>query len=82
MQLFIDTRGTSLLRKGERFVIRRRHTTQPIEISSHRVQSLVIARGVQISRQLTSIMTAGKGKGVAGSGGYPRQQGLADRKWL
>ncbi|MCL4205881.1 MAG: hypothetical protein KJ000_25640 [Pirellulaceae bacterium] len=45
MQLIINTFGTSLRRKGERLIIKSPASPRPVEISAHKVQSLVIATG-------------------------------------
>lgn len=49
MQLIINTFGTSLRRKGDRFVIRRKDCDRPVEIPAQRVQTVVIATGVHLS---------------------------------
>jgi len=43
MQLIINTFGTGLRRKGDRLVIKSPAAERPVEISAHKVQSLVIA---------------------------------------
>lgn len=55
MQLIINTFGTSLRRKGERLVIKSPSVERPIEISAHKVESLVIATGVHLSSNLVHL---------------------------
>jgi len=49
MQLIINTFGTSLRRRGDRIVIRRKESDRPVEISAQKVQTIVIATGVHFS---------------------------------
>jgi CRISPR-associated protein Cas1 len=49
MQLVINTRGTSLRRRGERFSISHKDRPRPIEFSALKVQSIVITSGVQLT---------------------------------
>ena len=49
MQLIINTFGTSLRRKRERLRIQSPAAARPVEISAHKLQSLVIATGVHLS---------------------------------
>lgn len=55
MQLIINTFGTSLRRKGDRLVIRSPSAERPVEISAHKVQSLVIATGVHLSSNVVHL---------------------------
>ena len=48
MQLVINTRGTSLRRRGERFVLKPGENPQ-IELAASKVSSIVIATGVHLS---------------------------------
>ena len=43
MQLMINTRGTSLRSRGDRFRLKVKDREQPVEISAHKVQSVVVA---------------------------------------
>ena len=45
MQLVINTRGTSLRCQGDRFRLKVKDRERPVEISAHKVQSIVIATG-------------------------------------
>ncbi|MCA9192767.1 MAG: CRISPR-associated endonuclease Cas1 [Planctomycetales bacterium] len=49
MQLVINTYGTSLRRRGERFVISHRSRPQPIELAASKVQSVVIASSIHLT---------------------------------
>ncbi len=55
MQLIINTFGTSLRRKGDRLVIKSPSAERPVEISAHKVQSLVIATGVHLSSNVVHL---------------------------
>jgi len=55
MQLIINTFGTSLRRKGERLIIKSPASPRPVEISAHKVQSLVIATGVHLSSNVVHL---------------------------
>ena len=49
MQLILNTFGTSVRRKGDRFVIKRKESDRRVEFSAHKVQSIVIATGMHLS---------------------------------
>ena len=55
MQLIINTFGTSLRRKGDRLIIKSPSAERPVEISAHKVQSLVIATGVHLSSNIVQL---------------------------
>ena len=55
MQLIINTFGTSLRRKGDRLSIKSPSAERPVEISAHKVQSLVIATGVHLSSNVVHL---------------------------
>jgi len=55
MQLIINTFGTGLRRKGDRLVIKSPAAERPVEISAHKVQSLVIATGVYLSSNVVHL---------------------------
>ncbi|MCA9129000.1 MAG: CRISPR-associated endonuclease Cas1 [Planctomycetales bacterium] len=49
MQLVINTHGTSLRRRGERLVISHRNLPKPVELAASKIQSIVVASGIQIT---------------------------------
>jgi len=49
MQLIINTFGTSLRRQGDRLLVKRKDSDRPVEISAHKIQSIIIATGVHFS---------------------------------
>ncbi len=55
MQLVINTFGTSLRRKGDRFVVKSSARQTPVEISAHKIQSLVIATGAHFSSNVIQL---------------------------
>jgi CRISPR-associated protein Cas1 len=57
MQLFINTFGTSLRRKGDRFCIRKKGQDGPVEVAAQKVQSIVIATGVHLSSNAIHLAT-------------------------